>query len=96
MVRVVVVAEQVWASLAGRQHAFLSAVVLDRSVVDLTLHLYSAQQIITAASNEVNLRKRGRACPVVLRLQCGLAAGRPIKYEVPYGRIGLRVFLSFL
>lgn len=74
----VVEAEQVWASLAGRQHVLLWAVVLDQSVVDLTLHLYSAQLIITHASNEVNLRKRGRACPVVLRLQCGLAAGRPV------------------
>jgi predicted house-cleaning NTP pyrophosphatase (Maf/HAM1 superfamily) len=41
MAQVVAMAEKVWASLAGRQHALLSAVVLGRSVVDLTLRLYS-------------------------------------------------------
>ena len=51
MAQVVVVAEQVWVSLAGHQHALLSAVVLGRSVVDLTLHLYSAQQKSHLLSN---------------------------------------------
>ena len=50
MAQVVVVAEEVWASLAGHRHASFSAVVVGRSVVDLTLRLYSAQKKITTCS----------------------------------------------
>jgi hypothetical protein len=89
MAQVVVVAEQVWASLAGRQHALLSAVFLGRSVVDLTLHLYSARQKITLVSiMRVTLENDAARALWYYAHSVSLAAGRPIKYEVPMAVLG--------